>query len=210
MLFTASNLIYIIPAIFISMAIHEAMHAYIAHALGDTTAKDMGRLTLNPLKHIDIATTLVLPVVLILLGLSPIFAAKPVPFDPRRVKFDEFGAAMVGVAGPLTNLVLAILAAMVLRFVTMPTFLTNFVFIFTVINVEFFIFNMIPIPPLDGSRLLYAFAPVPLQRIMMRIERAGFMLVIVILIILLPVLSPILLYLSNHIMHILLGSLYPV
>ena len=208
MFYSAAYLIYIIPVIFISMAIHEAMHAFTAHALGDSTAKDSGRLTLNPLKHIDIFTTVLLPVILILIGAQPIFAAKPVPFDPERVDHEEYGVALVGIAGPLTNLVLSAVGAIFLRFLQMPHDITIFFIYFTVINVEFFIFNMIPIPPLDGSRLLYAFAPEPLQKVMATIESAGFMVILVILILLLPVISPALTYLTDHVLHLLLGPAY--
>jgi Zn-dependent protease len=208
MQFSASDLGYIIPAIFISMVIHEAMHAFVAHALGDTTAKEMGRLTLNPLKHIDLFTTILLPVVLILFGAPPIFAAKPVPFNPNRVKFDEYGAALVGIAGPLTNLALAAISAVILRTVTMSQIPTTFVLIFTIINVQFFIFNMIPIPPLDGSRLLYAFAPEPLQKIMYKIETYGIFVILLVLIILLPYISPLITFLTNHILNFLLGPIF--
>lgn len=92
--------IVIIVSIIISMVIHEVMHGYAAHALGDDTAKEAGRLTLNPLKHIDIYTTILLPIVMILIFHVPFLAAKPVPFNPNRVKFGEYGAAIVGVAGP--------------------------------------------------------------------------------------------------------------
>jgi len=169
------DLVTVLVSIILALSIHEAMHAYMAHWLGDTTASEMGRLTLNPLKHIDALTTVLLPMVLILSGLQPFFIAKPVPFNPDRVKYDEFGAAMVGVAGPLTNLVLAVLAALVFRGTGGDThsFFNNALLIFTEVNVGFFIFNMIPFPPLDGSRLLYAFAPEPLQDFMRQIESFG-------------------------------------
>ena len=92
--------IIVIASIIISMVIHEAMHGYVAYALGDNTAKEAGRLTLNPLKHIDIYTTILLPIVMILIFHVPFLAAKPVPFNPNRVKFREYGAALVGLAGP--------------------------------------------------------------------------------------------------------------
>lgn len=171
---SVSDLLIIIPVIFISMAVHEAMHAFTAHWLGDTTAQDMGRLTLNPLKHIDLMTTVFLPVILILMQLPPIFAAKPVPFNPDRVKYDEFGAALIGIAGPLTNLALAIVGAFILRLYGGSGLIGDILYIFVIINVSFFVFNMIPFPPLDGSRLLYAFAPEPLQNVMLTIERMGF------------------------------------
>lgn len=170
------DLVIVFGAILLSMAIHEAVHAFTAHALGDTTAKDEGRLTLNPLKHIDLYTTVLLPIILILIGVPPFFAAKPVPFNPTRVKFDEFGAALVGVAGPLTNFVLAAIAALVIRIsgVAVGTDMFHILSIFVVVNLGFFVFNMIPFPPLDGSRLLYAFAPEPVQRVMYQIESMGF------------------------------------
>lgn len=201
-----SDLFIIIPIIFISMAFHEAVHAFTAHWLGDTTAQDMGRLTLNPLKHIDLLTTVLLPVVLILSGLPPIFAAKPVPFNPARVKYDEFGAAMIGVAGPLSNLLLAILGAGILRTVELPSGPTNLLLIFVIINVAFFVFNMIPFPPLDGSRLLYAFAPEPLQRVMYQIESLGFMAILLFFVLLLPIVGPFVSFANEKILVLLLGG----
>lgn len=204
-MFDVSNLIYIIPAIFISMAFHEAMHAFSAHWLGDSTARDEGRLTVNPFAHIDIYMTILLPVALILLHLPPIFAAKPVPFNPDRVKYDEFGAALIGISGPLTNLLLAILSAGLLNFVALGGWLGTFLLVFCAINVAFFVFNMLPLPPLDGSRLLYAFAPEPLQKIMYQIEQMGFMFLIIILVVLLPVIGPMLSNANSYILNILLA-----
>jgi Zn-dependent protease len=189
------------------MAVHEAMHAFTAHWLGDTTAKDMGRLSLNPLRHIDLVTTVLLPVVLILAGLPPIFAAKPVPFNPNRVKFDEFGAALVGIAGPLTNLALAVLGAIILRSANLTTELFNVLAIFVVVNVAFFVFNMIPFPPLDGSRLLYAFAPEPVQELMLRIEHMGFTAILLFFVLLVPIIGPVITYLNTSILRFLLGPM---
>ncbi|HTE22715.1 MAG TPA: site-2 protease family protein [Candidatus Limnocylindria bacterium] len=206
MQFAASDIVAIIVAILFSMGLHEAMHAFTAHWLGDPTAKDLGRLTLNPFKHIDIYMTLLLPVGLILLGLPPIFAAKPVPFNPTRVKYDEFGAALIGVAGPLTNLLLAIAGAGVLRAFNLPSGPTDFVLIFVMVNIAFFVFNMIPIPPLDGSRLLYAVAPEPLQKVLYQIEGMGFLFLIVILVLFIPVLGPVIAYVNDAILTFLLSG----
>lgn len=201
------DIVIVLGSIFVSMAIHEAMHAFTAHWLGDTTAKDMGRLTLNPLKHIDLYTTVLLPVVLILIHLQPIFVAKPVPFNPNRVKFGEYGAALVGAAGPISNFLLAGIASLLLRFTSFGTGgeMTTILLLFTEVNIAFFVFNLIPIPPLDGSRVLYAFAPEPLQRVMYRIEAAGLMVIIVILLVLLPVISPIITYVDSHLLNFLLA-----
>jgi Zn-dependent protease len=177
---SAGDLAIVLVSIFVALSIHEAMHGFVAHWLGDTTAKEEGRLTLNPLAHVDLFTTILLPLVLILSHLPPIFAAKPVPFNPSRLKYDEFGAALVGVAGPLTNLGLAILAALVFRIWgnDFSSGINNVIIIFTSVNIGFFIFNMIPFPPLDGSRVLYAFAPEWLQEIMQQIEQMGFLVVL--------------------------------
>lgn len=188
-----SDLIIIFVCILVSMAIHEAMHAFVAHWLGDTTAKDEGRLSLNPLKHIDLYTTILLPLLLILLRIPPFFVAKPVPFNPTKVKYEEFGAALIGVAGPLTNLLLAVLGSFVLKGFDFAagSSIFNILDIFIIINLSFFVFNMIPFPPLDGSRLLYAFAPEPLQRFMYQIESMGFMAILFFMIIFFQVLAPI-------------------
>ena len=182
---SGGDLIVVLVSIIVSLTIHEAMHGFMAHALGDDTAHREGRLTLNPLAHIDLLTTILLPMVLILMHAPPILAAKPVPFNPDRLKFEEFGAALVALAGPLTNLALAGLAAVVFR-LWGPEFsstINNAIIIFTSVNVLFFVFNMIPFPPLDGSRLLYAVAPEPLQRIMEQIEAMGFMFLLFVLLV---------------------------
>lgn len=180
---SSGDLLIVLVSIVVGLTIHEAMHAFTAHWLGDDTAHMEGRLTLNPLQHIDTVTTVLLPMVLLLLHLPPILAAKPVPFNPARVKFDEFGAALVGIAGPLTNLALAGLAAIVVRLggIDLQSELGNGLLLFAAINVGLFVFNMIPFPPLDGSRLLYAFAPEPVRRVMEQIEAMGFIFLLAVI-----------------------------
>ena len=202
-----SDIVIVLGSILVSMGIHEAMHAFVAHWLGDRTAQDLGRLTLNPLKHVDLYTTVLLPCVLLLLHLQPIFIAKPVPFNPDRVKFDEYGAALIGIAGPLTNLLLAGIAGLIFHatLAHLSYTLGTILILFIEVNVGFFVFNMLPIPPLDGSRLLYAFAPEPLQQVMYKIESFGIFGILVILLLLLPVLSPLISYIDVHILSFLLG-----
>lgn len=192
-----------IISLLISMGFHEAMHAFAAHRLGDTTAADEGRLTLNPLKHIDLFTTILLPVLLIILGMPPILAAKPVPFDPLRVRFGEYGAAMVALAGPFTNLALAAVAALAFRVGVIDAGFAHIVSIFMSVNIALFVFNMLPIPPLDGSRLFYAFAPEPVQRVMYQIEAMGFLPVLLILLLLAQFIGPVLSNINSAIFQFL-------
>lgn len=166
-----------IVCILIALVIHEFTHAYVGHLLGDSTAKDEGRLNLNPINHIDPFMTVILPIITIILFQVPILAAKPVPFNPDRVKYEEFGAALIAAAGPFSNLILAILGSLAGYMVTGGTFAADFLSIFIVLNVALFVFNLLPIPPLDGSRVLYAFAPEPLQRVMAQLEPFGLFLI---------------------------------
>lgn len=201
------ELLVVLVSIVISMSIHEATHGFTAHWLGDTTALEEGRLTLNPLKHVDIVTTVLLPMVLIIVGLPPIFAAKPVPFDPDRLRYGEFGMALVGVSGPLTNLALAGLAAGVFHIwgAAFGQQFYNALILFVQVNIAFFVFNMIPFPPLDGSRLLYAFAPEPLQDIMRQIEGFGFLGILVFILLVFQFISGPLLGIENFFVNFLLG-----
>lgn len=189
---SAGDLGIFIVTLLISISVHEAMHAFVAHRLGDMTAADEGRLTLNPLKHIDLFTTVLLPVVMLLLSLPPILIAKPVPFDPAQVRFGEYGAALMALAGPFSNLALAGLAALLFRIGIIDPSLVDMLVVFMSVNVMLFIFNMLPIPPLDGSRLFYAFAPEPVQKVMYQIEMMGFIPLVLILLVLSPLISPIL------------------
>jgi Zn-dependent protease len=198
-----TSIVVIVGTLLISLGFHEAMHGYAAHLLGDDTAAREGRLTLNPLKHIDLLTTVILPAVLLLLHLPPILAAKPVPFNPGALKFEEFGAAIVALAGPLTNLFLAAVVAVLLNLGLFPDTLVELVYTFIYINIGIFVFNMIPIPPLDGSRLLYAFAPEPIQGIMERIEQFGIFIVLGLFLVLAPVFGPILFTINQTIFDFL-------
>ena len=189
------------------MGFHEAMHGFVSHWLGDTTAKDAGSLTLNPLKHIDIYTTVLLPLGLILLHIPPFFIAKPVPFNPYRVRWGEYGVALIGIAGPLTNLVIAIIASFFVRVsnISVASNLYTVITIFIEINVIFFIINMIPIPPLDGSRLLYAFAPEPLKNVMRQIESMGIIAIIIFMLILVNIGGGFIYTIENGLLNLLLG-----
>jgi Zn-dependent protease len=161
------------------MTLHEAMHAFMGYWLGDDTAKLQGRLTLNPIKHIDPFLTILLPVMLAIIQ-APIFGgAKPVPFNPERVRYGEWGAALVALAGPLTNFFIAFVAFGIYALIgaEQSGVWSQVLLTVVMVNLGFFVFNILPIPPLDGSRVLYALAPEFIRRGMEWIERFGVMFV---------------------------------
>ncbi len=160
-------------ALVMALTLHEFAHALMGHYLGDTTAKDHGRLTINPLAHVDPVFTLAMPLISYLTTGIAIGAAKPVPFNPWAVRGGRWGAALVAVAGPFTNLLLAIFFSVWLRLVGGGLVAYEFLGTFILINIGLFVFNMIPFPPLDGSRVLYAVAPPKLREVMDKIESVG-------------------------------------
>lgn len=176
----------VLGVILVSMTVHEAMHGFTAYYLGDDTAKLQGRLTLNPIKHIDLFLTILLPIILALTPGAPIFGgAKPVPFNPNRVRHGEWGAALVALAGPLTNLFFAFVSYGVYAVLTQTgtaTVIADVMYLSSIINLGFFVFNMLPIPPLDGSRVLYAVAPDGVRRVMASIEQMGIIFIFLIVI----------------------------
>lgn len=204
--FEVSDIFIILASLLVSLVLHEAMHAYVAHRLGDYTAHDEGRLTLNPARHLDLYTSILLPMMLLLLHLPPIFIAKPVPFNPGNLRFGEYGVALVGLSGPTTNLLLAILGSVFLHLggIGLGTDIAHMVVIFMQVNIALFVFNMIPFPPLDGSRLLYALAPDPVRRVMEMIEGMGFMAIVVFFLVFVSLLSPIIANITTEILRLLL------
>jgi Zn-dependent protease len=168
------GIVILIIGLVLAVTLHEFAHAWMGNYLGDDTAKAQGRLTLNPAAHIDPFMTLLLPLLLILAGSPVIFgAAKPVPFNPWAVRYGKWGAAMVAAAGPLTNLLLAVFFALWLRAFAPAGFGAELLVRLVMLNAAFGVFNLIPFPPLDGSRILYAAAPAGLRDVMDRIEQAG-------------------------------------
>jgi len=155
-----AQLLFFFIIIIPSAIIHEYAHGWAADQLGDPTARHAGRLTLNPKAHIDLFGTILMPIMLLLFsGGTFMFAyAKPVPYNPYNLKSQKWGSAMVGAAGPLSNLIVAFICAILVR--TLPV--SNFTFILSLVvfaNILLAIFNLVPIPPLDGSKILFALIP---------------------------------------------------
>lgn len=172
--------------VLISMIFHELAHGFMAYFLGDDTAKEEGRLTLNPLKHLDPLLSVALPLLLFMTG-GPIFGgAKPVPVNSKNLKYGVWGMAMVAVAGPLMNFVIAFVAFLVgyyTGWLEAPGLIGVIFDYLVLINLGFGVFNLIPIPPLDGSRVLYAIAPDGVREAMSGMEKWGIMVVLLLVVV---------------------------
>ena len=179
-------LLVVLGVILVSMILHELSHGLVAYALGDATAKEEGRLSLNPIKHLDPITSIIMPLALYIMG-GPIFGgAKPVPVNSRRLKGGAWGMALVAIAGPLTNILLAFIFFLIGHFgggLYDPGIIGDILRQMVLINLGFAVFNIIPIPPLDGSRVLYALAPDGVRDKMELIERTGGIWLIMILVV---------------------------
>jgi len=174
------------------------MHGWMAEQLGDNTAKDAGRLTLNPVVHIDLWGSIVMPA-LIYFGTagSLIFGyAKPVPFNPNNLRDQKYGSAKVAIAGPAANLITAIFFGLILRFYPINSqSLADLLVLVVQINIVLMIFNLLPIPPLDGSKVLMPFLPYKWQIKFMELERYGFLLVLMFMMFGFSLITPIIYFL---------------
>lgn len=177
------EIIALVGIVFFSIVLHEVSHGAVAFSLGDPTAKALGRLTLNPFRHIDLLGTVILPVILYTSHAGVIFGwAKPVPFDPRYFKNRPLGTLVVALAGPLTNFFLTALFAALFKFSGGVKTLPGKIFYFGAgINLFLALFNLIPIPPLDGSKVLAAVLPRSLRGQYLRLESWGMILIAVLL-----------------------------
>ena len=172
------ELIIRIAALVFAVIIHEVAHGYAAYRLGDPTARDADRLTLNPLAHIDLMGSIILPLILIMTKSPVLFGwAKPVPFNPAYFRDVKKGVMIVGLAGPASNLILAVASAVVFRLFPFGGIIGLFLLQFCIINVVLAIFNLIPIPPLDGSRIAVGLLPSHLISPYLSLERYGFIII---------------------------------
>jgi len=173
------DIIFVVVLI-ISIILHEISHGYAADKLGDPTARLQGRLSLNPLVHIDWIGSVILPFFLVISGAPFVLGwAKPVPFNPYNMKNPKWGGVIVALAGPLTNIVIAILGAITLQLFTFSPEVIFFVTSIIITNIALAVFNMVPIPPLDGHHLLYALLPTHLNSIKSFFRRYSFIILIV-------------------------------
>lgn len=185
--YTAS--VWVLPVLF-AITLHEAAHGWVAWRLGDDTAKRMGRVTFNPLRHVDATGTIILPAMLLIVHAPFLFGwAKPVPVDFTRLRYPRRDMVWVAAAGPATNLALAVLSAAAIHVVvTLPEDLQRWLATNLInslwINVILAVFNMLPLPPLDGGRVAVGLLPPRLAMPLARLERAGLFILIAVIFIL--------------------------
>lgn len=202
------GLVVWLAVVFLSIAWHEFSHGWMANMLGDDTAEREGRLTMNPISHIDVFGSIVLPAVLYLTRAPFLFAwAKPVPYNPYNLRSPRWGGALVAAAGPLANFLIAIFAAIILRlgvFATNPRLVEFFSFL-AITNIALAVFNLIPVPPLDGSKLLSAVLPEFGRRVFDYLERFGPIVIFVLLLFVFNLISPFLSRVIFGIFNFLVG-----
>jgi Zn-dependent protease len=193
--------IFYVSVLIMSVIIHEFAHGYSAYLLGDDTARLKGRLTLNPLKHLDPFGSVILPLILILLNTGFVIGwAKPVPYNPANVRKGRLGNIIVSIAGIAANLAIAVIFSLLIRFapifgipvydqlITHPFYKISSIIV--LMNLVLALFNLIPIPPLDGSKILFSLLPIKYRHIENFLEKWGMILLVVFIIFLWNYVSP--------------------
>jgi len=201
--------IFLIVILIFSIVIHEISHGAMANYLGDPTAKYAGRLTLNPIKHLDPIGSVLLPIFLVIMaqmtGGGIIFGwAKPVPINPYNFRDQKYGSLKVSLAGPGANLVIALFFGLLLRFLPVLSTFSGLIVMFSYIvyiNILLAVFNLLPIPPLDGSHILFTFLPHSMQNVKIFLSQFGFFILLFIIFFLFPWLS----YIINWIFTLITG-----
>ncbi|MCK5285883.1 MAG: site-2 protease family protein [Candidatus Pacebacteria bacterium] len=177
-----TSLILTILILLMSVVIHEVSHGYAAFLMGDSTAKNAGRLTLNPLVHLDFMGSIIVPL-LAFTSTGFVFGwAKPVPYNPYNLKNQKWGDAIVAIAGPASNFIVAVVFGLIIRFSAYMG-ITSYVFLdaaqlVVLINLVLMVFNLVPIPPLDGSKILFSLIPYRYIEVREILERYSFLLLI--------------------------------
>ncbi len=192
----ATNAIFYIAILIMSVVVHEVSHGFMAEYFGDNTARDAGRLTLNPLPHLDIFGSILLPAVLVLAHSPFLFGwAKPVPYNPNNLRNRKWGTIAVAAAGVLANLAIAIIFGIIIRLTLPLSWSAGFYTItsaIVVVNLALAIFNLVPIPPLDGSKILFSLFPNFISSKIFRYEQYSLILLLVFIVFFSNYLYPIL------------------
>ena len=182
MLNTILEFIILLPIFLFAVIIHEIAHGWVAYKLGDPTARDLGRLTLNPVRHLDIFGSILLPLVLILINSPAVFGwAKPVPINFLNFKNIRRDIILVSIAGCLVNFLAAVITASIIRLDMLGSFLNAILLQFVLLNLVLGIFNLIPLPPLDGSKILLSVLPKNLMRLYLLMEPFGIVVIFILL-----------------------------
>lgn len=182
-----------------SAIIHEYAHGWMADQLGDPTARYAGRLTLDPRSHIDKWGTLLMPLLLFFMtGGRFLFAyAKPVPYNPYNLKNQKWGPTLVAIAGPMANFLLALMFGLSMQFLPLSSVLSSFLSVIVYANVLLGVFNLVPIPPLDGSKVLYALMPDSMWKLKRLLEQYGFFILMIFILFFFNLISPIIFFIFN-------------
>ena len=204
----ATSTIFFVAILIMSVVIHEVSHGFMALRFGDKTALYAGRLTLNPIKHLDMFGSIILPAFLILTGSHFMFGwAKPVPYNPENLSNKKWGTVAVASAGILANLFIAIFFGLILRFSLHNVVSVNFISIISsivLVNLGLAIFNLVPIPPLDGSKIFFSLLPSSFYKAIAFIEQYSIVLIVIFIVFFADSLYPILAYLYSLITGILI------
>lgn len=188
------SFIFAIAILIMSVVAHEVSHGYVAEHLGDPTARLAGRLTLNPIKHLDLVGSFIIPVMTFFLGGFIFGWAKPVPYNPHNMRNPRYGGALVAAAGPLTNVVIALIFGLLIRFsstLALPDAFVPIASIVVLLNIILAFFNFLPVPPLDGSKVLFALLPYRLYYIQELLERYGLIVILLMVFLLWQFLLPV-------------------
>jgi len=196
-----TDAIFYIAILIMSIVIHEVSHGFMAEYFGDDTARNAGRLTLNPIKHLDLFGSILLPAVLILSHAGFLFGwAKPVPYNPNNLRDKKLGTIAVASAGVLANFFIAIIFGIIIRVSSSFVLPAGFYFItsaIVIVNLALGIFNLVPIPPLDGSKILFSFLPERAFSFMIAYEQYSLILLLVFIVFFSDFLYPVLAFLFN-------------
>jgi len=192
------SFIFAIAVLITSVIIHEVSHGYVAEHLGDPTARLAGRLTLNPLAHLDLVGSFIVPTITFFLGGFIFGWAKPVPYNPYNLRDPRTGGAIIAAAGPFANIIIALIFGLLIRFSTvlhLPDTFLPIAGLIVLLNIILAFFNLLPIPPLDGSKILFAVLPYRFHYIQEFLERYGLFVIFLLIIFLWRFLLPVVFFL---------------